>query len=375
MPVLHDAARTRLQRHIHRHRADLLSGSFAGHGFPLHPPTARAAAADLDGTLAFIRDWEGVPGVVWEERNWSAIGRGRQRVPVRLQVDSIEDLVGQAGLSDQWRGWVQRRDLLTGAGCTPEALGSAVASWADAELADLTLALDVVAWFRAHPGVGVMPREVAVEGVHTKWLEQHRPLVETLVAASRGVVGRAELGLVTPPVRVRLRFHPGEGPGGLGDVEIPLTEVDTLPVPRVFVMVENLTTFLALPTWPGAVLAWGAGFQAAKVSADPWFRQALVLYWGDLDADGFGILSDVRLAHGSVRSVLMDADTVRRWAPYGVPDRDFRPRHYPGLQEGELAALEGLIVAGHLRIEQERIRFDVAVEALGREIAAVQEGN
>ncbi|MDO5512435.1 Wadjet anti-phage system protein JetD domain-containing protein [Corynebacterium sp.] len=364
MVVMRADARAKLQRHVRRHRQQLLLDAFVGHGLPLHPPTARAAASDEEGTRRFIRDWEGVSGVVWEERNWTSAGVGRHLVPVRLHLDTVAGLVREAGLSVEWADWVERRDLLMQAGCDREAVVAAVSLWADLETSTLETALNVVAWFRDRPGVSVLPRAVAVEGVDTKWLERHRSLVETLLAAIRGVVGRDALGLLAPPARVRMRFHPGEGPGGLCDVEVPVEELSAVPPPHVILMVENLSSFLALPTWPGVVLVWGGGYWAVTLVAHPWFRSARLVYWGDLDADGFAILSGVRGAHGDVTSVLMDVDTVRRWARFGVPDRKFQIRAYPGLTAIEGDAVDELIMAGQLRIEQERIRFDVAVETI-----------
>jgi len=364
MVVMRADARVKLQSYIRRHRRKLLLDAFPGHGFPLHPPTARAAAADEKGARRFVRDWEGVPGVVWENRDWTAAGAGRHPVPVRFEVDSLDALVQEAELGAEWAAWVQRRDLLVDAGCDREAVVTAIALWADQGMPTLETALRVVTWFRERPGVTVLPRAVAVEGVDTKWLERHRPLVETLLAATRGVSGREDLGLLAPPDRVRMRFHPGEGPGGLSDVEVPVEELAAVSPARGILMVENLSSFLALPTWPGVVHVWGVGYRAASLAAEPWFRAAPLLYWGDLDADGFSILSNVRGIHGDVTSVLMDVDTVRRWSRLGVPDREFQVRSYPGLTEAEGAAVEALIMVGHLRIEQERIRFDVAVAAI-----------
>lgn len=363
-------ARVRALRHLRAHERELLAGDFEGHGFPLHPPTAAKAAADVGATKEFIRQWQQVEGVEFAARNWSSVGLGRQEVPVRLQLDSVEELVDFAGYRAEWEGLVQRRDLLVAVTGSLPAVVAALPLWRGVAVADLHLAAEVVNWFEANPASGVLPRAVAVEGVHTKWLERHRPLVESLLAGRRGEIGRAELGLSAPEGRVRLRFAGAEGPGGVGDVEVVLGDLAVLPVPRAVVMVENLESFLALPTWPGVVLAWGAGYRASEIVREPFFRESPLFYWGDLDADGYGILDAVRAAVPGTRSVLMDRSAVERWQHLGVADRDFRSRVYPRLEEGELAGLDALIKAGHLRIEQERIRFDVAVNA----VAGVLEG-
>lgn len=361
-------ARSRALRHLRSRERELLAGDFEGYSFPLRPPTAAQAVADVPATKEFIRQWQGVTGVQTAVRNWSAVGLGRQEVPVRLHLDSVDQLVDFAGCREEWDGLVQRRDLLVSVTGSLSAVLAALPLWRGVSVADLQLAAEVVAWFEAHPDSQVLPRAVAVEGAHTKWLEPHRTLVEALLAARRGETGRADLGLAEPEGRVRLRFPAGQGPGGLSDVEVVFSELPGLPVPRAVVMVENLESFLALPVPDGVVLAWGAGYRATDIVREPFFRAAPLIYWGDLDTDGYGILDGVRGAVPEVGSVLMDRATVQRWQHMGVPDRDFRPRVYERLTGEELAGLETLIEAGHLRIEQEKIRFDVAVAGVAEAV-------
>ncbi|WP_197085766.1 Wadjet anti-phage system protein JetD domain-containing protein [Corynebacterium comes] len=357
-------ARARALRFLRSRERELLAGDFEGYGFPLRPPTAAQAAADEPAVKEFTRQWQEVAGVEVAVRNWSSVGLGRQNIPVRLHLDTVDALVDFTGHRSEWEDLVQRRDLLASVVGSLAPVVAALPLWKGVPEMDLHLAGEVVDWFEAHPASGVPPRAVAVEGVHTKWLERHRPLVETLLAGRRGEMGRAELGLAAPTPRVRLRFHLSDAPAGLADVEIPVVDLASLPVPRAVVMVENLESFLALPTRPGVVLAWGGGYRAADIVRAPYFADSPLIYWGDLDADGYGILDAVRSAVPSVRSVLMDRDTVTRWQRFGVADRDFQGRLYFHLTDSELAGLDALIEAGHLRIEQERIRFDVAVAAV-----------
>lgn len=371
MPVLIDAARTRARRHLRAHERELLAGEFTGLNIPLHPPTAAKAAGDVPATTEFIRQWQGHPGVETAVRNWSGVGLGRQEVPVRLQLSTTAELVDFAACREEWDALVARRDLLVSLVDSLPAVVAVLPLWRELPMADLHLAGEVLDWFTEHPSSGVLPRAVAVEGVHTKWLENHRPLVASLLAARRGQPGRAELGLAAPEGQVRLRFPPGEGPGGLADVAVPVSDLCRLPVPQAVIMMENLETFLALPTWPGVVLAWGAGYRAGDIVRSPYFGQTPLIYWGDLDTDGYAILDRVRGEIPGARSVLMDSDTVERWRHLGVADRDFRPRRYERLNDAELAGLETLILGGHLRIEQERIRFDVAVDAVAAQVSGL----
>lgn len=55
--------------------------------------------------------------------------------------------------------------------------------------------------------------------------ENHRVLIETLVADKRGESGRADLRLGDAEARVRLRFHSADAPAGFKDIEVLLSNL------------------------------------------------------------------------------------------------------------------------------------------------------
>ncbi|MGV0375446.1 MULTISPECIES: Wadjet anti-phage system protein JetD domain-containing protein [Corynebacterium] len=98
-----------------------------------------------------------------------------------------------------------------------------------------------------------------------------------------------------------------------------------------------------------------------------WLASKVVLYWEDLDSYGLYILDTVRKYLPHTRSVLMDIDTARDHDALAVEEPNpsrFTPAR---LTSGEADALDYLrshSAGGCLRIEQERIVFDYAVERL-----------
>ena len=78
---------------------------------------------------------------------------------------------------------------------------------------DWPLLLELAAWVRDHPRPGIYPRQIPVAGVHTKVLEQHRPLLSRLldVVLPIGSVDAsttafaARYGFLAPARRARLR--------------------------------------------------------------------------------------------------------------------------------------------------------------------------
>lgn len=340
------------------------------------PPTAANAAENPDETAAWIRRWrefesttgesgEHVPSVrvTWAERRLP--GFGTTALPQRVEVlgaDAIARVAGQTARWEQLRGRTRRMlDL----GPDHIALGRVAAStsttwefWDDDTIDRL---LAVCRWALANPTAGLRAREIAVPGVDTKWIETRTRVVEKLLHAAAGAAVSG-LGLRGPDIRVRMRVLDPDLALGLRDVESPVDQLATLwrssEGPRRVVVVENLTTFLALPDLPGTVALFGRGFAVDAVAALPWVLRAHIAYWGDLDSHGFAILDRLRHHAPHAVSVLMDTATLEAWREYAVPDTSPTRTAPTRLTTDEVDALEALTTAGDLRLEQERIPWD-----------------
>lgn len=245
---------------------------------------------------------------------------------------------------------------------------------------DTATALAVTRWLAEHPDVGAWSeRQLPVPGMHTKWLAGHGALLRALTGRDvRAEVRRrpavAHVTYVDPAYRAgNRRVHDA---WTAGDVHEPAYR------PRVVLVVENRDCRLWFPLLRGAVVVEGGGKAATSLLAGvPWVRQAgAVVYWGDVDADGFAILDGLRSAlRGQgveLHSILMDGQAFDRYGHLGV-DRDRRGRAIPPasarlghLAPEERAAYVQLATAGPQavrRIEQERIPLEDALAAL-REI-------
>lgn len=358
---------------------------------PLHPPTEREALADLESARAWAQSWRQAEvelpvRVVWAEREWSRVGR--QRVAVRAQVVGADAIATVAGRSREWRAWVRRITELRvavldaasdaqGFDGLGERLDAALRthSRAIAELAptDARILHAVVVWLIRHPVSGLRVRQVPVRGVHGKWLERHRSIVESLVAAATGTDG---LGLVSAADRLRISILDSTlRPAGVRDLAAPIAELAGLPFDgqlQVVVIVENLETLLALPDASGVVAIHGSGYIGHLAAELAWVRAVPVLYWGDLDSHGFAILNRVRASGINAVSVLMDFDVLEEFHDLCVAEpRPFRGE-LPRLTAEESQALQLLRERGDLRLEQERIAWPYAWSALESAIDAAR---
>ena len=148
--------------------------------------------------------------------------------------------------------------------------------------------------------------------------------------------------------------------------------------PSIVAIVENKDTYLSFPQLEGGICVFGSGFAgAATVRRLPWLSDArMIVYWGDLDADGFEILDSYRAAGIACSSILMDVATLERFGRYGTNlEKDHRTRIFrerkdlPHLTVSEREAYDLLTnpdYAGNRRLEQERIPLDEALRAIAR---------
>lgn len=246
---------------------------------------------------------------------------------------------------------------------------------------DFELLITTSTWFADHDATGLTPRQVPVPGVHAKWLNTGRPLIESLIGRSLGLAERH-------PARLHFTYlDPGHIASGLRRFDSATVGDTARPMyaPQVVIITENKDTAIHFPATPGAVAVEGAGYGGTTAAAFDWIvRAPLVVYWGDLDADGFAILDGYRNAGVPAVSICMDCDTYRTFAPWGThlrPDgrqiQPSTPKALTTLTDSERSAYHAACApVGDFppRIEQERIPLDVAREAVLLLMSAIELG-
>lgn len=335
--------------------------------YPTDPPSEATVAADPAAAGAWVRSWaewgrrapEGAE-VEWVVRRWR--GFGEQRLPVRLQVTTPAALAALAGEGRAWQELCDRGDLLRAAWPDAPGLAGALPGIARklGRLAsgDLPRLVATVDWFRAHPASGLLARQVAVEGVDTKWLERNTDVVRRIVGALTGV---DDLGLRVEPRRFRVRVL---DPASPADFTAACAQLAALRLaPACTLLVENRDSMVPLADLPGMIAVHAQGLAAPQLAVVPWIAGGRVLYWGDLDTHGMRILGRVREVLPQTESLLMDTDTLTRFAHLaGGEPAPFRGE-IGHLTPGETDALRELR-AGDRRLEQERIPWDVVTARL-----------
>lgn len=339
-----------------------------------------AGFRSLDALMGVLRGWED-KGLVRVEYAMREAG-GPKRLPVRMEVLSLDAAARIASPRDgeRWASIVRR----TRRRC--ELLREAIPELADEDRArviraedgcddlEFELLLAAGVWFRFHDARGMTPREVPLPGIDSKWLNSARRQSLLCLLADKD-----DLGLAARPPSLEFAYL---DPSHLawegrrydswvrGDVSAVAYE------PSVVIIVENKDTYLNFPQVEDGICVFGAGKAGQALAGElAWVRKAeRVLYWGDLDADGFEILDGYRARGISCTSILMDRATLERFDRFGTDvEKDHRTalvrerKSLPHLTDEERATYD-LITSpdyeGHRRLEQEKIPLSEALHAL-----------
>lgn len=233
---------------------------------------------------------------------------------------------------------------------------------------DFELLLRAGDWFAANSAVALTPRQVPLEGFHAKWLNTRQGLVAALA-------GKSDLELApNHPSRIHFSYLDPDHLAAGGRKYDSATIGDSCTpayAPRVVIISENKDTAVNFPNLLGAISIEGEGSGGSTFASFEWITQApVVIYWGDMDADGLEILNGFRAAGVPARSMLMTAEVFERWERFGTNvDKRGRPltarpaRQVPHLSGEERALYYELLDSSWTRVrrvEQERIPLAVA---------------
>ncbi|HRN82046.1 MAG TPA: DUF2220 family protein [Nitrosomonas europaea] len=373
-----------LKRQLERfwERAELLREAVNSQSlFPLKLTIKGPGSADITDRFEVVRAWvsELVAGfpfrIEWQEVRHRV--QGMQRLPVSAWIDSRDDAIRWIGKRRDWERFsamleVTRREhpaLLPWFNKRPfQALGLAE-EWPKL--------LSVVEWLKVHPRPGIYLRQVDIPGVHSKFLESHRPVLAELLDLSlpadcvdltKTGMSRFSVryGFLEKPVRIRFRILDSDIQvlQGISYPDITL-DADSfshlkLDVRRVFIT-ENETNFLAFPHVPDSIIVFGSGYGWEALAKVHWLERCEVYYWGDIDTHGFAILDQLRKYFPHVTSLLMDRATLHACSKlWGVEDKPQRiDLHRLTREEHDLYNdLRDNRIRESLRLEQEHIGFD-----------------
>lgn len=355
------------------------------HAWPLtlvlNSLTEKDVLKDLPGTRDWVtswRHWSVQTLVTWESRRWNS---GNQELPMRLVIQSADELAALLGHLSKWAEARRRCESLVTEfpqfAASKALVRQCDKAFLESSRDDFERLLRLLRWLRQNPTSMLYLRQLPVEDVDTKWVEARAGLVCDLAIQLFGAIPGTPLhtvcGLRLEPARLRMRVlcpRLRNELRGLCDIEAPIGEIDALQLePTTFLVVENRNTGVALPDLPGAVAFMRLGLAVDQLGCITWLhRVPRQLYWGDIDTHGFIALARARMRFPRMESLLMDEGTLLSHRSLCVeeptPSRVERPE---ALTDSELQVYEGLRTGRwgpKVRLEQERIAWPAALAVL-----------
>lgn len=303
---------------------------------------------------------------------------GSQSLPKRIYFANEQDYVGYLNKSNEVKkfkeaqnktllNFPQLKDWLIS---NPLKVISSIEKWEGV--------LKVVSYFHSNPNPNpnsnLYIRELPIK-VHTKFIENNKSIIwellDIVIADSlnkdekKHFESRFNLKYSEPLVRFRLldskiaqNFF-----SGLDDITIRITDFSKLNLPnKKVVIVENLINLLTLPSMPNTMAIFGQGFKVLSLKKIDWLNGCEIYYWGDLDAQGFEILSGFRSHYRQTESLMMDKTTFDMFYENDLETKS-KTETLLHLNEEE-RNMHQLLFKNKWRLEQEKIPMDYTLSQL-----------
>lgn len=143
----------------------------------------------------------------------------------------------------------------------------------------------------------------------------------------------------------------------------------TYLIPAQRSILKSLVVFMSANVMSGkkSLVIFGLGYGLQPLQRVAWLQQKSIYYWGDIDTHGFAMLDQIRHYLPQTRSMLMDRQTLLQHRSFWGSEKQPVERKLDRLNAEEQALYRELLNqshATHLRLEQERIRFPLLLQAL-----------
>ncbi|MGE0605933.1 MAG: Wadjet anti-phage system protein JetD domain-containing protein [Pirellulales bacterium] len=354
--------------------------------FPLRMPADLSPiAGDVPGTIAAVEllransKEQSSRGYSIQWKQVRSRDFGNNLFPERIVIDTADDLVSLIGKQKHFSATCRVAERIRDR-------FPALCGWVKANIrriADCAEPLEgllrVTQFFLEHPWPDCYARQIPV-AVDTKFVERHetilRQWLDELLPGSAIQADESKFawrfGLRDGQPYTTLRTLDPILQSELGlpynELSLPLRTLETLALrDATVIIVENQLNLLTLPQMTRALAFRGEGRAVTRLRRLHWLMDNKVLYWGDIDVEGFQILSSLRMFFPHVRSILMTDAVLRDHNALVLEGSGAAGSEPRNLVDDELAAFRQC-QRQNWRLEQERLPqsyVDEKLEALG----------
>mgnify|MGYP001488432312 CR=1 FL=1 len=311
---------------------------------------------------------------------------GRQNLPSDIRFDTPDDIARFIGKQKEFEEFLKVLRF-------SEAHNSAISDWMKSSpmkvlphMQDWDKVLRVCDYLLANPKPGIYLRQLTLPGIDTKFFETKRAILSEVLtqclpkdAYDDCVTGLSRAGFERrygflydePIVRFRILDDAILSDSDYRDISVMATDFARKPIPGVetVFITENKVNGLAFPMVKGGIVVFGLGYGIGELAEAEWLKEQRVVYWGDIDTHGYGILSMLRGKLPHVESILMSSKDIDQNIDLAVqePGDTRRTDSLANLTDAELTAYQRLLPGGDcegIRIEQERVPYVQLISAL-----------
>lgn len=240
--------------------------------------------------------------------------------------------------------------------------------------------LRVCQWFIDRPQPNCYLREIPAQP-HTKFIEENKGILESLLTEliedfifKKGSSFEERFHLKTYDRLIQVRLldsnlaHYFSGVTHVGITAHDLAKLN-LRCKKVVIMenktnYSNIESFLTLPQLADTMVIFGSGYALRDLKQIRWLMDMKLYYWGDIDVQGFEILSALRSIFPQTRSVLMNIAVYDRFKYLCCIGTKSNRSGLLHLTEEEMSLyqyLKGL--PDNNRLEQERIPHEYVLQS------------
>ena len=347
--------------------------------FKLKTPTQKALREAMLTLSKEVKALESLRLVVhYQEFDFKSMGR--QRLPKSVEIESQEKFLKFLGKEREFEEFVESYREAINNFSSLKTLFQAKPKLLLQNRTKIKELLAICNFFVANPNPNIYIRELSIEGVDTKFIQNNRAVVDSFLErvleegsydkertklSESGFEKKYGLKYELPLVRFRI-LDSALYIEGLSDFSLTTEEFASLNLAceHIFI-VENKITMLSFLDVKNAIVIFGNGYGAGCIKNAKWLESKNIYYWGDIDLDGFAILSQVRGYFSQTESLLMDSATLERFQELAVVSIERDERELAHLNEAEKILYERLVsdyYGENFRLEQERIPFSYVEE-------------
>lgn len=298
---------------------------------------------------------------------------GEQDIPVSISFLTEQDFLKYIGKEQDTAGF--RKDVERILSAFPE-LVEWVCRFPNKVLDNHKLwgdLLKVCTYFRGNPKPQLFIRELPIQ-VDTKFIERNKGIIKELldIIIAKSVnpdetrfETHFNLRYDEPVVRFRVLDKAMSQVlfSGIDDLSVPINQFHEVEIPvEVVYIVENKMNMLTFPPIQKSIVVWGHGFGVDLLKDVTWLKSKKIFYWGDLDAQGFQILSVIRTHFPQVESFLMDRETFDQFYESGFGTETNVEKELCLTQE-EKTMFE-YVKENKFRLEQEKIPQEYVISKI-----------